>query len=79
MVTENVQETRKVQLKYRDNTDVPFSICWTNSAPPNLMNQSNTKKKQKNIPFLQYIWLKWSAFFVHAEEHSIVVVKRLHT
>lgn len=46
MVTENVQDTTKVQLNYKDNTEMPFSISWTNSTPLTSMNQSYTKRQQ---------------------------------
>lgn len=32
MVTENVQDTTKVQVNYKVTTEMPFSISWLNST-----------------------------------------------
>lgn len=41
LVTENVQDTTKVQLNHRDITEMPFSIGWTNSTLFTPMEQQN--------------------------------------
>lgn len=51
MFTENIQDTTKVQLNYKDNTEIPFLICRTNSTQLTSVNQSNTKKQQTLLSF----------------------------
>lgn len=46
MVTENVQDTTKVQLDYKHNVEMPFSISWTKPTLLTYTNQSYTKKQQ---------------------------------
>lgn len=53
MVTENVQGTTKVQLNYRDNTEMSFSppLCFSSPSSP-LTSESDTPRHCECLLYL---------------------------
>lgn len=68
---------QKVQLNYKDNTEMPSVFCLLEKFISTFFSELVTTKKQQILLVVAVYRFTWSTFFFYGvEEHLIVVAKR---